>query len=86
MENKNLFEFKSVSRENQVKQPVWFSGKKNGSPRIMFIGNSVTLHGPLASIGWHGNWGMAASDIKKDYMPDWKERKKVLDQDVVHGL
>ena len=20
------------------------------------------------------------------YMPDWKERKKVLDQDVVHGL
>ena len=68
MENKNLFEFKSVSRENQVKQPVWFSGKKNGSPRIMFIGNSVTLHGPLASIGWHGNWGMAASDIKKDYV------------------
>ena len=21
-----------------------------------------------------------------NYMPDWKERKKVLDQDVVHGL
>jgi predicted metal-dependent hydrolase len=25
-------------------------------------------------------------DFLSNYMPDWKERKKVLDQDVVHGL
>ena len=25
-------------------------------------------------------------DFLSIYMPDWKERKKVLDQDVVHGL
>ena len=25
-------------------------------------------------------------DFLSNYMPDWKERKKILDQDVVHGL
>ena len=25
-------------------------------------------------------------DFLSNYMPDWKERKRVLDQDVVHGL
>lgn len=68
METKNLFEFKSVSRENQVKQSVFFSGKKDGSPRIMFIGNSVTLHSPSERIGWQGNWGMAASTMENDYV------------------
>ena len=68
MGNKNLFEFKGVSRENQVEQTVFFCGEKGGSPRIMFIGNSVTLHAPLESIGWYGNWGMAASSLEKDYV------------------
>jgi hypothetical protein len=29
--------------------------------RILFVGNSLTLHGPKPVIGWTGNWGMAAS-------------------------
>jgi len=36
--------------------------------RILFLGNSITLHGPLASIGWSGNWGMAATSQDKDYV------------------
>lgn len=34
---------------------------------VLVVGNSITEHAPSASLGWTGNWGMAATDASKDY-------------------
>lgn len=36
--------------------------------RILFMGNSLTLHAPKADIGWSGHWGMYASARDKDFV------------------
>lgn len=36
--------------------------------KILVLGNSITWHGPDASIGWSGSWGMAASSPQNEYL------------------
>lgn len=39
-----------------------------GLKKVLFLGNSITLHGPSKKVDWSGNWGMAASAADKDYV------------------
>lgn len=47
---------------------VLLPGLSSAQERLLFIGNSITLHGPAPKIGWTGKWGMAASAADKDYV------------------
>jgi hypothetical protein len=60
----------SVSSANQLKEThlVKFDSPYGSGKRIMFVGNSITLHGVLDEIGWHHAHGMAASEKEKDYV------------------
>jgi len=39
-----------------------------GGGKILFLGNSITRHGPKADIGWTNNCGMAATALEKDFV------------------
>lgn len=41
---------------------------EDGFAKVLFLGNSITKHGPKPEIDWLGNWGMAASEEGKDYV------------------
>ncbi len=60
----------TVDSKNQLEQSqyVSFFGNPEGKLRILFVGNSITRHGPKADIGWERDWGMAASDMDHDYV------------------
>ena len=70
-----------VDSKNQMKnsKSVRFENLNGEGLRVLFVGNSVTLHGPSEAIGWFGDWGMAASAKEKDYVHLLEEYIKTKD-------
>lgn len=60
----------TVSSKNQLKGkgPCFFINENGTGLRVLFVGNSITLHGILEEIGWHNQCGMAASSVENDYV------------------
>ncbi len=60
----------TVDSRNQLgKNPnVRFDNLNGAGPRVLFLGNSITLHGVRPEVGWFHEWGMAASCEENDYV------------------
>ncbi len=62
---KNTVDSKNQLKENEY---VFFENPYGKGLRVMFVGNSITLHGVKKDIGWENEWGMAASCKENDYV------------------
>jgi len=60
----------TVDSKNQLNNSkfVRFKNPEGKGVRIMFVGNSITLHGIAPAIGWNLECGMAASSQENDYV------------------
>jgi hypothetical protein len=60
----------TVEAKNQLKETeeIFFENLESDGIRVLFVGNSITLHGVKEDIGWMNRWGMAASAKEKDYV------------------
>ncbi|MBO7342280.1 MAG: hypothetical protein J6U87_06320, partial [Clostridia bacterium] len=59
----------SVEAVGQLSDGELEGAERDGNGvRILFVGNSITLHGIREEVGWYHVWGMAASAEEKDYV------------------
>lgn len=80
---KNTVEAKNQLRPTEV---VRFEHLENAGPRVLFAGNSITLHGIKPEIGWHWLWGMAASAKENDYVHRLMEKINALRPDAAYCI
>ncbi len=64
----NKYQENIVSSVNQNEVDEFLFPNKDSKLRILFVGNSITKHAIMPSIGWTRDCGMAASDIDHDYV------------------
>lgn len=64
----NDIEKNTVEASKQVKEKFKIFDDVKGGKRVLFLGNSITLHETKPEIGWNHNWGMAASSERNDYV------------------
>lgn len=85
--NKDLFN-NNVPAENQLKSEgqVRFNYKSGAKINVLFVGNSMTLHGPKPEIGWNNNCGMAASTLNNDYVHQTVQMIEEEIGDVNYGI
>lgn len=78
----------NVSATNQLKESscVRFYNPHGAGKRILFVGNSMTLHGYRPEIGWYGQWGMAASAPEKDYIHRLMAMVNEISNDAAFGI
>lgn len=78
----------NVAAKNQVKLNQNFLGDINNKDafKVMYIGNSITLHERKDEIGWPFNHGMAASKPENDYVHLINERLSTLYKKPVAAL
>lgn len=76
--DKNTVEAKGQLKGTEL---VRFFNPEGKGKRIMFVGNSITLHGYRPKLGWYGEWGMAASAAEKDYVHLLMSRVQETDPD-----
>ncbi len=57
-----------IPATGQNAQDIFDFDESKAGIRILFVGNSISLHAPKPEVGWTNNCGMAASDIDHDYI------------------
>ena len=64
----NKYQENIISSVNQNERDDFLYRGEGSKLRILFVGNSITLHGKLPEAGWNQDCGMAASCLEKDYV------------------